>query len=104
MFPQPDIFKPERFLDTSDLRLKSFDLPYGFGRRVCVGRHLAEASVWIVVATMLATMNIEKAVDAEGKEITPEVELTNGLTSHPQSFKCRIVPRNDQARYLIARE
>jgi len=50
--------------------------------RICPGRHLAEASVWIVMVTMLATMNITKAVDANGKEIIPDVELTPGLTRY----------------------
>ncbi len=54
---------------------------FGFGRRICPGRHLAEASVWIVVATMMHTLEIGKAVDGEGKEITPVVTLTPGLTS-----------------------
>ncbi|KAK4495602.1 hypothetical protein PRZ48_012870 [Zasmidium cellare] len=105
-YSDPDAFNPDRYVPQSEGGAgEPFPVgQFGFGRRVCVGRHLAEASVWIVVATMLATMDIEKAVDGEGKEIIPEVELTNGLTSHPKSFKCHIVPRNDQARYLIARE
>jgi hypothetical protein len=49
-------------------------------RRICPGRHLAEASVWIVVVTLLATMNINKAIGPDGKEITPDVVLTSGLT------------------------
>ena len=69
--------------------------------RVCVGSHLAEASVWIVVASLLATMNIEKAIGADGVAIIPEVELTNGLTSHPKQFLCSITPRSEQARKLI---
>lgn len=68
----------------------------GFGCRICVGQHLAEASVWIAVASILSTLNLRKAVDAQGKEITSEVEMTDGLTSHPKSFRCRIEPRGEE--------
>jgi cytochrome P450 len=95
-YSNPENFDPDRFTPVSE---GGRGEPYpqgqfGFGRRICVGKHLAEASVWIVVASMLATMNIEKAIDTDGKEITPEVELTNGLTSHPKHFECSIKPRS----------
>lgn len=32
------------------------------------------------MVSMLATMNISKALDENGKEIIPDVELTPGLT------------------------
>lgn len=53
---------------------------FGLGRRACVGKYIAEASVWIVAATMLATLDIGKAVDADGKDIYPDPEFTDGLT------------------------
>ncbi|KAK1671749.1 cytochrome P450 [Colletotrichum godetiae] len=74
---------------------------FGFGRRVCVGRHLAEASVWIVIASMLATVRIEKARGPRGEEIIPRVKLTNGLTSHPKRFLCRIRPRSSRRAEMV---
>jgi hypothetical protein len=50
---------------------------------------------------MLATIDVEKAIDADGKEITPEVELTNGLTSHPKHFECRMKPRSQSSIDMI---
>jgi cytochrome P450 len=104
IYTNPDDFDPDRFIPISE---GGPGEPYpqgqfGFGRRVCVGRHLAEASVWIVVACLLATMNIDKAVDEDGHEITPETELTNGLTSHPKRFGCRIRPRSQRCVELIS--
>lgn len=92
-YRDPDVFDPDRFLRGEPLPVGQF----GFGRRVCVGKHLAEASVWIVAASLLATMDIVKACGPDGAEITPEVRLTNGLTSHPRSFPCRFVPRSPVA-------
>ncbi|KAK1622597.1 putative O-methylsterigmatocystin oxidoreductase [Colletotrichum phormii] len=74
---------------------------FGFGRRVCVGRHLAEASVWIAIASMLATVRIERARGPRGEEIIPLVELTNGLTSHPKRFLCRISPRSSRRAEIV---
>lgn len=49
--------------------------------------------MWIVVACLLSTMSFEKDRDEEGNMKEVGVELTNGLTSHPKRFPCRIVPR-----------
>lgn len=38
------------------------------------GIHFAEATVWTIIATMLATITFTKARDSEGREITPKVE------------------------------
>jgi hypothetical protein len=50
-----------------------------FGRRVCVGRHAADATVWGAIVSVLSTFNIAKAKDATGKEIEIEIELTDGV-------------------------
>ena len=47
--------------------------------RVCPGQYLATASVWLAMATMLATLKISKALDDTGKEITPAPKMTSGL-------------------------
>lgn len=48
--------------------------------RICPGRHLATASIWIAVATIFATVDITKAKDENGNEITPEVDFETGIT------------------------
>lgn len=103
IYKDPDTFYPDRYAPKDD---GGWEEPFpigqfGYGRRVCVGKHLAEASVWIVVASMLGTMNIEKARDEQGNDIMPKVELTNGLTSHPIPYQCRIAPRDERSANLI---
>lgn len=46
--------------------------------RICVGRHLASPTVWLAIASVLATFNIAKAKDEAGKEIEIEVKYTDG--------------------------
>ncbi|KAH6895490.1 cytochrome P450 [Thelonectria olida] len=74
---------------------------FGFGRRVCVGRFLADNSVWIMVATMLATLDFRKKRDQDGNPIEPRVSFTNGGTCHPQHFDCSITPRSPEAAALV---
>jgi hypothetical protein len=47
--------------------------------RVCPGQHLGSASVFIAMATILATLNISRATDADGNEIIPNPKMTTGL-------------------------
>ncbi|PHH86202.1 hypothetical protein CDD83_10589 [Cordyceps sp. RAO-2017] len=105
VYTDPDDFNPDRYMPIEDGGLgEPFPIgQFGYGRRVCIGKHLAEASVWIVVASILSTMKIEKGRDDDGNEIEPTVELTSGLTSHPKPFPCRIVPRDDMAAALLRR-
>lgn len=46
---------------------------------ICPGRHMAWSFLWIMVASMLATMNITKAVDENGVLIEPSGEYEPGL-------------------------
>ena len=39
--------------------------------RICPGQHFAQSSVFITVASVLATFDIKRKVDAEGKEVVP---------------------------------
>ncbi|KAG1869504.1 cytochrome P450 [Suillus subluteus] len=105
-YGNPSQFNPERFLDNNgkDPELEPRTICFGFGRRICPGLHLADASVWISTAMSLAVFDISKVVE-KGVEITPEVDHTSGTIrrtpSHPKPFKCSIKPRSATAIALI---
>ncbi|KAF8074619.1 cytochrome P450 [Lyophyllum atratum] len=103
VYKDPSTFDPTRFLPAPAGRGEPYPIgPYGFGRRVCPGRLLADDSLWIVMATVLATMSISKAIGKDGKEIVPDfVPITIGPTSHPPPFLCRLEPRNETASGLL---
>ena len=70
VFPEPDSFRPERFLAT-DGSLRD-DIPYpieafGFGRRICPGRFFAHDLMWITIANILAVFTIGPPVGKDGK-------------------------------------
>ncbi|KAI0064142.1 cytochrome P450 [Artomyces pyxidatus] len=101
-YPEPEAFKPERFLTENGL-LNDDDVQeaFGLGRRSCPGIHLADATVWIVVASVLALYNITKAKDDVGNEVPVHVAYTDGVVSHPLPFRCSIRPRDKEAEELI---
>ncbi|KAF8869911.1 cytochrome P450, partial [Infundibulicybe gibba] len=78
IYQNPDRFQPERYFDSPG-KLNNDDtvLAFGFGRRVCVGRHLASSSVWLIIASVLATLNIAKAKDSQGNDIEIEGSYTD---------------------------
>ncbi|KAI9567359.1 cytochrome P450 [Boletus coccyginus] len=93
-YPNPTEFVPERFFDQDgELNNDSVALAFGFGRRVCVGRHFADASLWIAIVHLLAMFKFMKPLDGNGEEIDPNPEWSTGLISHPLDLKCRVIPR-----------
>ncbi|KAF9443660.1 cytochrome P450 [Macrolepiota fuliginosa MF-IS2] len=74
---------------------------FGFGRRVCPGRYLADGNLWIAAATILSLFKIERIKDMNGDEIIPSIGLDTGLTSHPKPYECTIRIRNEKAGALL---
>jgi cytochrome P450 len=104
-YPEPERFNPQRYL-TSDGALDPFvrdprTACFGYGRRICPGRFFADSSLWLSVATLLATVNVVRAKDPSGKEIVPEVDVTSGLLSHPRAFPWAVCARSRQAEELL---
>ncbi|SJL09796.1 related to cytochrome P450 CYP2 subfamily [Armillaria ostoyae] len=101
-YPNPLVFDPNRFMPEDEKEPQPEPTAaFGFGRRVCPGRHLALNTVWIAIASMAATLSFSKAVDSEGRVVEPSDTFTDGLLSFPAPFKCTIKARSAQAKALI---
>ncbi|KAJ7746782.1 cytochrome P450 [Mycena maculata] len=99
VYSNPMVFEPDRFIakDGKKPELDPRDLAFGFGRRICPGRDLADASIFITCVMTLAVFNISKHPD--GGEIN--MEQTTGTISHPSTFKCLVQPRSKKALEII---
>ncbi|KAF8191490.1 cytochrome P450 [Mycena galopus ATCC 62051] len=111
LFPDYDEFRPERFLDQPDLQHTT----YGFGRRhvvtdqiripplkikytlrVCVGKDIANNTLFIDIASMLWALDFAAPVDDSGNKILPSRTacVDEGLAVRPAPFECTITPRH----------
>jgi hypothetical protein len=80
LYPDPESFKPERWLEpgwptykeplTKFPNLQNFSA-FGFGRRICPGLNIAERSLYILISRIAWSANISRAKDANGQDIVP---------------------------------
>jgi cytochrome P450 len=125
-------FDPARFLDTNgDMAITppgtkdEGHVSYGFGRRECVGRHLANNSLFIDIAVMLWATKIERKKDISGQFLPLDMDgfVDHGLVRsadssqtprrsyllgkscrRPIPFDCEIYPRFPEAPALLLQE
>jgi hypothetical protein len=85
MYPEPDAFKPERFLN-ADGTLRDDPIlasTFGFGKRICPGRHFVDATLFIVVASLLSVFKFEKGKGAG--DTLDSYRYTGGTVRYVQS-------------------
>ncbi|KAL6877737.1 cytochrome P450 [Trichoderma longibrachiatum] len=99
-YTDPDDFAPERFLaprNEPDPRWTVF----GFGRRVCPGRLLADTSLFLNMASLVAVFDMTKAVDEKGNVLEPKLDFEAGIIARPKPFPFKITPRSEKHTELI---
>ncbi|KAG2130907.1 cytochrome P450 [Suillus clintonianus] len=100
----PEAFSPERFLEThvQKTAIDPYSYAFGFGRRMCPGRFLADNSVFMLVTSMLATVRISKPKDSYGVEkLFDPPYIPAGLASFPYPFEVDIEPVSDKAVAVV---
>ncbi|KAH8890720.1 putative cytochrome P450 [Thozetella sp. PMI_491] len=104
-------FVPGRWLNTDESTgvstLKNLRTPvFGYGRRICPGRHFARNLVWVIVARLLWAFNIEAGRSAEtGEQILVDpIACTDGLVVGALPFRASFKPRGLWAQKLIMEE
>ncbi|KAF8504863.1 cytochrome P450 [Russula emetica] len=106
VYPDPEEFKPERFLnpDGTVRDDPTLSLVFGAGKRICPGRHFVDAAIFIVTSSVLSVFNVTKAKDENGHEIPVKatVIVDRGIVIHPEKFECSILPRDKVAEDLIS--
>jgi len=105
-YPEPFMFRPERFLPRDGKPTEpepGLTGAFGFGRRNCPGRYLAEATLWLEIASMLSVFNFSLAKDTEGREI--DISYASlpppSMILHPYRFPCVITPRSKETEARV---
>ncbi|CAE6478773.1 unnamed protein product [Rhizoctonia solani] len=97
VYKNPEVFDPDRFLDPSLPPSPAF----GWGRRRCPGNHIAQASLFISIASILMTFNIGPAQDKDGNDIRPNGKMVNSIVLTPEKFPLKLTPRSTKHEELI---
>ncbi|KAH9890551.1 cytochrome P450 [Cubamyces lactineus] len=99
-----DKFNPARYLQLDDTLYAAMadtkdegHVTYGFGRRICVGRHLARDTLLLNMASILWMFDIKPPLDSSGTPVEcVEDSVDHGLVVRPQEYQHRFVPRNPE--------
>ncbi|KAI0714199.1 CyP450 monooxygenase [Cerioporus squamosus] len=105
VYPDPETFNPERFLQNGRLHVEGQDpanFAFGFGRRVCPGRLFGEASLFILCASILSVFSIGAPLDKDGRPVdVKNTAPTNQMVARPEVPKYTIRPRFPQGERLV---
>jgi len=84
LWDEPHVFKPERFLDSKTGTVINAHkiLPFGLGKRVCLGEVLARATLFSFFTSVLQKYTLEKSSDHPEPSSTPIM----GFTLSPESY------------------
>ncbi|KAF2667371.1 putative cytochrome P450 [Microthyrium microscopicum] len=93
-------FKPERYAAPYD-EPSPTDVTFGFGRRICPGRYLADSIMFLTIVQSLAVFRISKAPSQDGKSNDLKHEFRPGMISAVAPFDVLIQPRSAQHEALI---
>ncbi|KAJ7305648.1 cytochrome P450 [Mycena albidolilacea] len=109
--PDAEDFVPEHHLNASGRLKPAFPdtkdeshHTYGFGRRICVGRHVSNNSMLIEIACLLWSFNIRPGKNKDGNIVLPDPtdSIDEGLVVRPAAFPCSITPRNAEVESVIS--
>ncbi len=90
VFPDPEKFDPTRYID-NDGSFKPHPriVPFGLGRRRCLGESLARMELYLFFTGILTRFNLEKSFP--GDNIT--TDAIYGAVKSPKPYKLRFIPR-----------
>jgi cytochrome P450 len=69
LYPEPEAFRPERFLEGEPPGRHAY-LPFGAGRRICLGSAFAMLEAAVILATMIQRVRLEPVDEAPAVEDT----------------------------------
>lgn len=69
IFPEPQVFKPERWLGTENKRLERYLIPFNRGTRSCLGINLARAELYLILASVYRRFDFDVSQVNQARDI-----------------------------------
>ncbi|GJJ06153.1 hypothetical protein Clacol_000342 [Clathrus columnatus] len=91
-------FNPDRFMNP---QTKYPDSAFGFGRRICPGRHMADSILFILITNILYTFDIIPYKTSTGIELPSLDAFVPGIVSRPLPFQCQFIPRSSRTKAFL---
>ncbi|XP_063236602.1 methyl farnesoate epoxidase-like isoform X2 [Bacillus rossius redtenbacheri] len=87
----PEIFRPERFISAdNELVQDDWFMPFGLGKRRCLGEALARTSLFVFFTTLLHNFTLSQPPGLP----PPSTQGYDGVTISPRPFAALLTPRN----------
>jgi len=74
----PETFRPERFLDETHSKIINTErlVPFGYGKRMCIGSSLAQSELYLFMASFLQIFKLE---DPSPSHLEPKAGFVLGV-------------------------
>ena len=91
VWEEPEKFRPERFLQDSRVVNADKIMPFGHGKRACLGESTARLTLFIFLASLLRKFTFSKAKSHPA----PTLVILRGLSRVPAKFWANVKLRGD---------
>ncbi|KUI57425.1 3-hydroxyphenylacetate 6-hydroxylase [Cytospora mali] len=92
VWSDPEVFRPERWLEQPDAPL----FTYGLGYRMCVGNILANRELYIIFMRIIHSFKIEQYGTFDHNPVTG-IRDAREVVAMPKSYRAAFIPRNPKA-------
>ena len=89
-FPEPEKYRPERFLDQDGNILRNeYLVPFGIGKRICMGETLAKNEMFIFFVRMMQRLKFSPT-----QNVPDPKNCIAAITRIPKPFEVKVADRN----------
>ncbi|ODA79179.1 hypothetical protein RJ55_04771 [Drechmeria coniospora] len=99
LWPDPEVFRPERWSEQPDAPL----FTYGVGYRMCAGWQLANRELYLVYMRLLNSFRVESHDAVDCHPVSGNAD-PRSLVAMPRRYRVRFVPRDAEALAEAMRE
>ncbi|KAJ1525347.1 hypothetical protein ONE63_010165 [Megalurothrips usitatus] len=90
----PDSFRPDRFLDAEgNVKSTDYFLPFGIGKRRCLGETLARSNLFLFLAYVLHHFTLSPSPEHPIGDPIADRHFLDGFTLSPKPFYAVLTPR-----------